>query len=102
MIRIDLNRLNATAKPLPRWATWLAMTAVFAAGVLLFLVAASLALILIPIALVGGAVATWRLRRKMREAGIDPQNPFGAPGPGHGRVETIEAEYRVIETPDRR
>ena len=54
-------------------------------------VAASLALILIPIALVGGAIATWRLRRKMREAGIDPQNPFGAPGPGHGRVETIEA-----------
>lgn len=103
MIRIDLNsRLNGKTARLPRWASYLVMTGVFALGVLLFLVAASLALVLIPIALIGGAIAAWQIRRKMRAAGIDPQNPFGAGQPRPSGVETIDAEYRVIDTPERR
>lgn len=98
MIRIDLNRrLNQGTARLPRWASYLIMAGAFAAGVLLFLVAASLALILIPVVLIGGAVAAWQMRRRMRAAGIDPQNPFGNAHPGATRVETIDAEYRIIE-----
>lgn len=103
MIRIDLNsRLNQSTARLPRWASYLIMASAFALGVLLFLVAASLALVLIPVVLIGGAVAAWQMRRRMRAAGIDPQNPFGQPQQGAAQGEIVDAEYRVIETNERR
>ena len=103
MIRIDLNsRLNQSTARLPRWASYLIMAGAFALGVLLFLVAASLALVLIPVVLIGGAVAAWQMRRRMRAAGIDPQNPFGQPQQGAAQCEIVDAEYRVIETNERR
>lgn len=103
MIRIDLNsRLNQSTARLPRWASYLIMAGAFALGVLIFLVAASLALILIPVVLIGGAVAAWQMRRRMRAAGIDPQNPFGQPQQGTAQGEIVDAEYRVIETNERR
>ena len=76
---------------------WLAMAASFVVGIALFLVAASLALILIPIVAVAGAIAIWRLKAKMKAAGFDQADPF-AHGPQQtGRVEVIDAEYRIIE-----
>lgn len=103
MIRIDLNsRLNQSTARLPRWASYLIMAGAFALGVLLFLVAASLALVLIPVVLIGGAVAAWQMRRRMRAAGIDPQNPFERRQPETARGEIVDAEYRVIEPGDRR
>jgi len=103
MIRIDLNNAaNARLTRLPRWASWLVMAGAFAVGVLIFLVAASLALVLIPLVLAGGAFAAWQMRRRMRAAGIDPQNPFGRQQPPPGQGEIVDAEYRVIEPNERR
>lgn len=103
MIRIDLNsRLNQGTARLPRWASYLIMAGAFALGVLLFLVAASLALVLIPVVLIGGAIAAWQMRRRLRAAGIDPQNPFGRQQPGPAQGEIVDAEYRVIEPNERR
>lgn len=103
MIRIDLNNAaSARLVRLPRWASWLVMAGAFAVGVLLFLVAASLALILVPVVIAGGALAAWQLRRRMRAAGIDPQNPFPRRPQDPPRGEIVDVEYRVIEPGERR
>lgn len=103
MIRIDLNNAaSAKLVRLPRWASWLVMAGAFAVGVLLFLVAASLALILVPVVIAGGALAAWQMRRRLRAAGIDPQDPFGRQQPETARGEIVDAEYRVIEPGERR
>ena len=96
MIRVNLNRANATAG-MPRWAAWLAMAASLVVGVTLFLVAASLALILIPIALIVGAVAVWRLKSRLKAAGFGTAGPFERQQRPAERVDVIDAEYRVIE-----
>lgn len=102
MIRIDLNNAaSAKLVRLPRWASWLVMAGAFAVGVLLFLVAASLALILVPVVIAGGALAAWQMRRRLRAAGIDPQDPFGRQQPETARGEIVDAEYRVIEPGER-
>jgi len=101
MIRVNLyEQLGGRTSRLPRWAAWLAMAASLTVGVMLFLIAASLALILIPIVAVVGAVAIWRLRRKLRAAGIDPSAPFPQQGGRTSHVEIIDAEYRIIERGD--
>ena len=97
MIRVNLLGLNGRVRTMPRWATWLAMAASFVVGVALFLVAASLALILIPVVAVAGAIAVWRFKAKLKAAGIDPANPFAGQPQQAGRVEVIDAEYRIIE-----
>lgn len=103
MIRIDLNNAaSARLGRLPRWASWLVMAGAFVVGVLIFLVAASLALILVPLVIAGAAFATWQLRRRMRAAGIDPQNPFERGQPETARGEIVDAEYRVIEPAEKR
>ena len=103
MIRIDLNNAaSARLVRLPRWASWLVMAGAFVIGVLLFLVAASLALVLVPVVIAGGAFAAWQMRRRMRAAGIDPQNPFQRRPQDAPRGEIVDAEYRVIEPGDRR
>ena len=86
---------------MPRWAVWLATAASLAVGITLFLLAASLALILLPVVMVAGAIALWRLRRRMRAAGFDPAT-FGRPPPVEPRGDIVDAEYRVIEPGDRR
>jgi len=96
------NAAGARLVRLPRWATWLIMAAAFAVGVIIFLVAASLALILVPLVIAGGALAAWQMRRRMRAAGIDPRNPFGRQRTDAARGEIVDAEYRVIEPGDRR
>ncbi|WP_353182056.1 hypothetical protein [Bosea sp. (in: a-proteobacteria)] len=99
MIRVNLqDRLTGRAGTAPRWVTWLVMAASFVVGVTLFLVAASLALILIPIVAVAGAIAVWRLKAKLRAAGFDrPAEPFAGQRPAADRIEIIDAEYRIIE-----
>jgi hypothetical protein len=98
MIRILLNRQAGGATAMPRWASWLVMAASFVIGVTLFLLAASLALILVPVVLVGGAVAAWQFRRRMKaaaEAGASYTTR-------DGRVEIVDAEYRIIDSRDPR
>lgn len=85
---------------LPRWAVWLATAASFVVGIALFLLAASLALILLPIALIAGAIAVWRIRKRMKAAGFG-EPPFTAQRPPDKRVDVIDAEYRVIEPENR-
>ena len=67
----------------PRWAAVLALIATVSLGLLLLVVAAGLALIIIPVAIVGGMIMRWRLRRRMAEA--------ARPG------DVIDAEYRIID-----
>lgn len=99
MIRVNLHdRLNGRAAAAPRWVTWLVMAASFVIGVTLFLVAASLALILIPVVAIAGAIAVWRLKAKLKAAGSDrAADPFAGQRPAADRIEIIDAEYRVIE-----
>lgn len=100
MIRVNLNRLGSRDNAMPRWAAWLTMTASVVVGVTLFVLAASLALILIPVVLVAGAIAMWRLKAKLKAAGFGQP---GQPGPFERqdrpaeRVDVIDAEYRIIE-----
>ena len=103
MIRIDLNNAaSARLVRLPRWASWLVMAGAFVVGVLIFLVAASMALILVPVVIAGGAFAAWQMRRRMCAAGINPDNPFERRQPEAARGEIVDAEYRVIEPGERR
>ncbi|WP_293808010.1 hypothetical protein [uncultured Bosea sp.] len=98
MIRVNLyEQLNGRARAVPRWQARLAMAASLVVGVALFLLAASLALILIPVVLVVGAIAVWRLKAKLKAAGINPADPFANQPRQQGRVEVIDAEYRIIE-----
>lgn len=62
----------------------------------------------IGIGLVGWAVLSlrmWWIRRKLRAAGVRPQDPFGpAAGPGagpDGRRDAIDAEYEVVSRESR-
>ncbi|SEG17538.1 hypothetical protein [Bosea lathyri] len=98
MIRVNLNeQLSRRPAGMPRWAAWLAMAGSLVVGVTLFLIAASLALILIPIIAIVGAVAIWRLKAKLKAAGLDQPGPFPQQPRQAGRVEIIDAEYRIIE-----
>lgn len=98
MIRVNLHeQLGGRPQRGPRWMTWLAMAASLVVGITLFLLAASLALILIPVVMIVGAVAAWRLRNRLKAAGIDPRAPFGSARQRPARDEIIDAEYRVIE-----
>jgi hypothetical protein len=98
MIRVNLyDELQGRARALPRWQAWLAMVASFAIGLTLFVLAASLALILIPVALVVGTIAIWRLKARLKAAGFDRADPFAGEPRQPDRVEVIDAEYRIIE-----
>ena len=98
MIRVNLyEQLAGRTTRMPRWAAWLAMAASLVVGIVLFLIAASLALILIPVVAVAGAIAIWRLRRRMRAAGIDPSAPFPQQRGQTGHAEIVDAEYRIID-----
>ena len=100
MIRVNLHRLGGRTTGMPRWAAWLTMAASLVVGVTLFLLAASLALILIPIVLVVGAIAVWRLKSKLKAAGFGQPgqpNPFERQARPMDHVDVIDAEYRIIE-----
>jgi hypothetical protein len=62
---------------MPRWAAVLALMAAVSLGLLLILLAAGLALIIIPAAIITGMILRWRLRRRMAQA------------PEQGRLSTL-------------
>jgi hypothetical protein len=87
---------------LPRWAVPLVLAGAAGLGVLLMLVAASLALIIVPVVLAFGAFAAWRMRRQIRRGGGMPGSPFPEqPGPT-GTNEIIDVEYRIIDRTEKR
>ena len=98
MIRVNLHeQFGGRAARMPRWAAWLAMAASLVVGGVLFLVAASLALILIPVVAIVGTIAVWRLRSRLKAAGFGQPGPFPQQERQAGPAEIIDAEYRVIE-----
>ena len=98
MVRLNLNpQFGARMAGMPRWAAWLTMAGSLVVGLTLFLLAASLALILIPVVMIVGAVAAWRLRSKMKAAGFGEGNPFERANVRPERIDVIDVEYRVIE-----
>ncbi|KLK93948.1 hypothetical protein AA309_05580 [Microvirga vignae] len=68
---------------MPRWAAALALMAAVSLGLLLIVLAAGLALIIIPAAIITGAILRWRLRRRM------------APVPRAGEI--VDVEYRIVD-----
>jgi hypothetical protein len=68
---------------MPRWAAALVLIASVSLGLLLVVLAAGLALIIIPAAIITGMILRWRLRRRMAQA----------PGPG----DVIDGEYRIVD-----
>jgi hypothetical protein len=98
MVRLNLNpQFGARMAGMPRWAAWLTMAGSLVVGLTLFLLAASLALILIPVVMIVGAIAAWRLRSRMKSAGFGQGNPFERGPARQERVEVIDVEYRIIE-----
>ncbi len=98
MIRVNLHhRLGGATAGKPAWMVWLAMAVSAVVGVTLFLLAASLALILIPVVMVVGAIAAWRIRNRLKAAGFGQPNPFAGQPRGSERVDVIDADYRVID-----
>lgn len=86
---------------LPRWAAPLVLAGAAGLGVLLMLVAASLALIIVPVVIAGGAFAAWRLRRQIRRGDV-PVDPFGARQPQTGAGDIIDVEYKIIDRTEKR
>ena len=86
MIRVNLYEQLRGSRPrgLPRWASWLAMAGSLVVGVTLFLVAASLALILIPVVAIAGAIAVWRLQGQAEGGRLRPARPLPAAGAAGG------------------
>lgn len=96
MIRANMYRLNGQAARMPRWAAWLTMAVSVVIGLALFLLAASLALVLIPVVLVAGAIFMWRLKRRLKQAGFGQPGPFPRQ-PQDDPREIVDAEFRIIE-----
>lgn len=83
---------------LPRWAAPFALAGAVVVGLLMVLLAASLALIIIPLVMAGGAFAAWRIRRQFkRNGGMQAQwsrNNRQQPT----AQDVIDVEYRIVET----
>lgn len=79
---------------LPRWAVPLLLTGMVGLGILVFLLAASLALVLVPLAVAGGAFTAWRLRRQGRTFAVDP---FASRRSSAPSSDVIDVEYRIID-----
>jgi len=104
MVRFNMNQpFGARAAAMPRWAAWLTMAASLVVGITLFLLAASLALILIPVVLIVGAIATWRIRSRLKAAGFGQSSPFAKPSPfaesrqPQDRIDVIDVDYRIVD-----
>ncbi|MGL5363297.1 MAG: hypothetical protein ACRDBH_10470 [Bosea sp. (in: a-proteobacteria)] len=103
MIRINLGPgLNGKMRSMPRWAFYLIAAGVAALGITLAILAAGLALLLMPFALAAGAYASWRLRKQMRNL---REQGFGKPpGPDgsysdqpRARIDVIEGDFEVLD-----
>ncbi len=74
----------------PRWAIVLGVLAALLVGFLVLILAAGVALVVIPLALIAAAVAAWfgRGRRVQKPRDADP--------------DIIDAEYRIVERDEKR
>jgi hypothetical protein len=77
----------------PSWAFALFGLLAAAAGITILILGAGLLLILVPVLIVVGFVARWRLRKILREAEMRARDA----SPDAARSETIEVEYRVVD-----
>ncbi len=81
----------------PQWAMILIMFAVAAVGIVLFVLAASVALILLPVVIIAGVIGGWWMRRKMRR-----EFPDGRPTPRRSDGGTIiDGEFKVLPRSDK-
>jgi hypothetical protein len=102
MLRIEtFSNGRRSTTTLPGWAMGLAGVAALGLGLVVLTIGAGLALIMAPIVVGGVFFARWRLKKALREAGIDLDAgrvpPAGPAGPG-----VIDAEYKVIDGDGRR
>jgi hypothetical protein len=73
----------------PRWAIVLGVLAALLVGFLVLILAAGVALVVIPLALIAAAVAAWFGRGRR----VPPKQPDS---------DIIDAEYRIIERDEKR
>lgn len=91
------------ATNLPRWALYLIGIFGVGLGVLLLLLAAGLALVVVPLFILGVVIASWHARRQARKHGRSFNAGETHPDPDMGNqgkpkeLAVIEAEYQVIE-----
>ncbi len=79
----------------PNWLAALVGVGVMGLALTLLIVAASAALILLPILALAGLVYGWWMRRQIRKSGVSWPSGSDA-GPRNGEI--IEGEFVVIET----
>ena len=98
MIRMLLrDGSRARVGTIPRWALVLVGIAAAGMGVLILLLAAGLALVLLPVALAGGLVAHWVARRRLRAMAAARPRPAPADRGPAQPLEIIDAEYRIVD-----
>ena len=91
MIRfIRYDRGDPRVVTIPRWALILGAVAAVLLGILVLTLAAGIALIAVPVALVAGGIAAWIGRGRRVGRADAPRDP-----------DIIDAEFRVIEREDR-
>lgn len=76
----------------PQWTIAVLAALAFALGLAVVVLGFGLFLLIVPLLVVAGLIARWRLRRMLREA-----ERRAAEGAGPGGTGAIEVEYRVVE-----
>ncbi len=91
---------------LPNWAVGLMAAGSAALGIALFLVVSTLAVLLLPLVLIAGAVTAFIMRKRieklLKAAGIAQPaagQPRRRPAKSRERDEIEDVEYRVVEEP---
>ena len=102
MLRIEtVSNGRRSTTTLPGWAMGLAGVAALGLGLVVLTIGAGLALILAPIVVGAVFFARWRLKKALREAGID-LNAGRVPPGGPASPGVIDAEYKDIDGDGRR
>ncbi len=76
----------------PQWAIAILAALAFALGLSVVVLGFGLFLLIVPLLIIAGIIARWRLRRMLREA-----ERRASEGGGPGGSGAIEVEYRVVE-----
>ena len=107
MLRLSYRgRSRQKTVTLPNWAFGLVAAGSAALGIALFLVVSTIAVLLLPLVLIAGAVAAFimrkRIERLLKSAGLS--QPAGVqsrrrPAKPRSRNDIEDVEYRVVEEP---
>ena len=76
----------------PQWAIAILAALAFAVGLAVVVLGFGLFLVIVPLLVIAGLIARWRLRRILREAERRASRDAGAADGG-----AIEVEYRVVD-----